>query len=55
MRALAVAGAELLGYPSSCGGLLVSGGNMANLVGLLAARNARLPWDVRTGGLLNAS
>jgi hypothetical protein len=43
--------AELLGYPSSCGGLLVSGGNMANLVGLLAARNARLPWDVRAGGL----
>ena len=46
--------AELVGYPSSCGGLLVSGGNMANLLGLLAARNARLPWDVRTGGLLAA-
>jgi aromatic-L-amino-acid decarboxylase len=43
--------AELLGYPSSCGGLLVSGGNMANVVGLLAARNARLPWDVRAGGM----
>jgi aromatic-L-amino-acid decarboxylase len=44
--------AELVGYPSSCGGLLVSGGNMANVVGLLAARNARLPWDVRASGLL---
>jgi glutamate/tyrosine decarboxylase-like PLP-dependent enzyme len=43
--------AELLGYPSSCGGLLVSGGNMANVVCLLAARKARLPWDVRTGGM----
>lgn len=43
--------AELLDYPSSCGGLLVSGGNMANVVGLLAARKARLPWDVRSGGM----
>lgn len=43
--------AELLGYPPSCGGLLVSGGNMANFVGLLAARRAKAPWDVRTGGL----
>src|SRR5258707_829651 len=32
--------AELMGYPSSCGGLLVSGGNMANMVGFLAARRA---------------
>jgi aromatic-L-amino-acid/L-tryptophan decarboxylase len=30
--------AELLGYPSDCGGLLVSGGNMANFVCFLAAR-----------------
>jgi aromatic-L-amino-acid decarboxylase len=44
--------AELLGYPRSCGGLLVSGGNMANVVCLLAARKARLPWDVRSGGML---
>ncbi|MCX6049052.1 MAG: aspartate aminotransferase family protein [Chloroflexi bacterium] len=33
--------ADLIGYPSSCGGLLVSGGNMANFVGFLAARKAR--------------
>jgi aromatic-L-amino-acid decarboxylase len=32
--------AELIGYPTDCGGLLVSGGNMANMVGLWAARAA---------------
>jgi glutamate/tyrosine decarboxylase-like PLP-dependent enzyme len=30
--------AELIGYPTDCGGLLVSGGNMANFVCFLAAR-----------------
>jgi len=43
--------AELLGYPTDCGGLLVSGGNMANFVGFLAARAAHVPWAVRTEGL----
>jgi aromatic-L-amino-acid/L-tryptophan decarboxylase len=43
--------AELIGYPSNCGGLLVSGGNMANIVCLLAARAARAGWDVRTNGV----
>ena len=33
--------AELIGYPTNCGGLLVSGGNMANFVGFLAARRAK--------------
>ena len=45
--------AELLGYPAGCGGLLVSGGNMANFVGVLAARRAcaaRYGRDGRTGG-----
>src|SRR5262245_66555941 len=28
--------ATLIGYPADCGGLLVSGGHVANLVGLLA-------------------
>jgi len=32
--------ADMIGYPATCGGLLVSGGNMANFVGFLAARKA---------------
>ncbi|MGF1610283.1 MAG: pyridoxal phosphate-dependent decarboxylase family protein, partial [Kiloniellales bacterium] len=43
--------AELLGYPGDCGGLLVSGGNMANFVGFLTARRAKAPWDLRREGL----
>ena len=43
--------ADLIGYPTDCGGLLVSGGNMANFVGFLAARKAKVPWDVRQLGL----
>jgi aromatic-L-amino-acid decarboxylase len=43
--------AELIGYPSDCGGLLVSGGNMANFVGFLAARTTKAGWDIRTDGL----
>ena len=42
--------AEMLGYPTDCGGLLVSGGNMANFVGFVAARRAKADWDVRTTG-----
>jgi glutamate/tyrosine decarboxylase-like PLP-dependent enzyme len=42
--------AELIGYPTSCGGILVSGGNMANFVGFLAARRAKAPWDLRASG-----
>jgi aromatic-L-amino-acid/L-tryptophan decarboxylase len=45
--------AELLGFPANCGGLFVSGGNMANFVGFIAARRAKAPWDVRTLGLHN--
>lgn len=43
--------AELIGYPPDCGGLLVSGGNMANCVCFLAARKAKVGWDVRTSGM----
>ncbi|HUI64019.1 MAG TPA: aspartate aminotransferase family protein, partial [Bacteroidota bacterium] len=43
--------AELIGYPAECGGLLVSGGNVANFVCFLAARKAKIPWDIRTEGL----
>jgi len=41
---------ELVGFPAG-GGLLVSGGNMANLVAFFAARRARAPWDLRVEGL----
>jgi len=34
-----------------CGGLFVSGGNMANFVCFLAARQAKAPSDVRTKGM----
>jgi aromatic-L-amino-acid decarboxylase len=43
--------AELLDYPVDCGGLFVSGGNMANIVCFLAARQAKAGWDVRTKGM----
>jgi aromatic-L-amino-acid/L-tryptophan decarboxylase len=43
--------AELIGYPRECAGLMVSGGNMANLIGFLAARTAKADWDVRAHGL----
>ena len=43
--------AELVGYPTPCGGIMVSGGNMANILAFLAARRARLDWDVRREGL----
>lgn len=42
--------AQLIGYPHDCGGLLVSGGNMANFVGFFAARAAMADWDVRRAG-----
>jgi aromatic-L-amino-acid/L-tryptophan decarboxylase len=47
--------AELIGYPRDCGGLFVSGGNMANFVGLLAARASAAPWDIRRSGLAGAA
>jgi glutamate/tyrosine decarboxylase-like PLP-dependent enzyme len=43
--------AELIGFPAGGGGLLVSGGNMANFVCFLAARAARAPWDLRKHGV----
>lgn len=43
--------AQLLDYPTNCGGLLVSGGSAANFVGFLAARRAKATWDVRVSGI----
>lgn len=43
--------AEMIGYPSDCGGILVSGGNMANFIGFLVARRIKANWDVRKVGM----
>src|SRR5262245_19061710 len=43
--------AELIGYPLDCGGLMVSGGNMANFICFLAARRAKVEWNIRESGL----
>lgn len=42
---------SLLGYPANASGLLVSGGSMANLVGLAVARTHAAPYDVRDEGV----
>ena len=47
--------ASLIGYPSDCGGLLVSGGNMANIVCFWAARLAKAGWNVRERGVTGDS
>jgi aromatic-L-amino-acid/L-tryptophan decarboxylase len=46
--------AEMIHYPTDCGGLFVSGGNMANIVCFLAARQAQAGWNVRTQGMSSA-
>jgi glutamate/tyrosine decarboxylase-like PLP-dependent enzyme len=46
--------AELLGYPTDCGGVFVSGGTMANVTALRTALRARATWDLDTLGLQGA-
>ena len=43
--------AQFIGYPADCGGLLLSGGNMANLTCFLTARAAQAGWDIRKQGV----
>ena len=42
--------AELIGYDADCGGVMVSGGNMANFLAFVAARKAQATWDIRQEG-----
>ncbi|WP_400077300.1 pyridoxal phosphate-dependent decarboxylase family protein [Winogradskyella sp. R77965] len=47
--------AEFIGVSPSYGGVLVSGGNMANFTAFLAARTAKAPKNIKENGLSNNS
>ncbi|HEX2980907.1 MAG TPA: pyridoxal-dependent decarboxylase [Anaerolineaceae bacterium] len=42
---------EMVGYPLEASGVLVSGGSVANLIGLVVARNVKAGYDVRRDGM----
>jgi aromatic-L-amino-acid/L-tryptophan decarboxylase len=42
---------EMVGFPWSASGTLVSGGSMANMIGLIVARNAKAKIDIREHGV----
>jgi aromatic-L-amino-acid/L-tryptophan decarboxylase len=43
--------AQFMGLAGRWDGVLVSGGNMANIVGFFAARKAKAAWDIRAKGV----
>jgi glutamate/tyrosine decarboxylase-like PLP-dependent enzyme len=43
--------AELMGYPTDASGIMVSGGSMANVLGLAVARYAKAGFDIRKEGM----
>lgn len=43
--------AELMRFPTTASGILISGGTMANVLGLAVARRQRAGWDVRKLGV----
>ena len=47
--------AEFIGVSPNYGGVLVSGGNMANFTAFLAARTAKAPKNIKEDGLSNAT
>ena len=46
--------AEFIGYPADTGGIMVSGGTMANFTALLTALRHVAPYDTTAGGLQDA-
>lgn len=42
---------EFMGLPGKWDGIVVSGGNMANIVAFIVARKAKATWDIRTHGI----
>jgi aromatic-L-amino-acid decarboxylase len=46
--------ADFMGLPGVWDGIVVSGGNMANIVAFIAARKAKASWDIRAKGLTAA-
>ncbi len=46
--------AELMGFPRDASGLMVTGGSLANMIGLAVARHAKSQFDVRQRGIAGA-